>query len=72
MEAMVDPSRTSVRFNIFVAPTECVRGLRVRYHVPAAPGLTRSISWCAEVKAMDVDAQTVTEWDEYNAAAGCI
>ena len=72
MEAMVDPSRTSVRFNIFVAPTECVRGLRVRYHVPAAPGSTRSISWCAEVKAMDVDAQTVTEWDEYNAAAGCI
>ena len=44
MGAMVDPSRTSVRVNIFVAPTECEVGLRVRYHVPAAPGSTRSIS----------------------------
>ena len=69
----MDPSRTSVRFIIFVAKTECVRGLRVRYHVPAALGSTRSISWYAEVKAMDVDAQTVTlEWDEYNTATGCI
>jgi hypothetical protein len=30
MEAMVDPTRTSVRFNIFVAPTQCEVGLRVR------------------------------------------
>ena len=73
MGAMVDPSRTSVRVNIFVAPTECEVGLRVRYHVPAAPGSTRSITWCAEVKDMDVDAQTVTlERDEYNALVGCI
>jgi hypothetical protein len=54
MKAMVDPSRTSVRVNIFVAPTECEVGLRVRYHVPAALGSTRSITWCAEVKAVDV------------------
>ena len=60
MEAMVDPTRTSVRFNIFVAPTQCEVGLRVRYHVPAAQGSTRSITFCADVKAMDVDAQTVT------------
>jgi hypothetical protein len=73
MEAMVDPSRTSVRVNIFVAPTECEVGLRVRYHVPAALGSTRSITWCARVKAVDVDAQTVTlQWDEYNATAGWI
>ena len=71
MEAMVDPTRTSVRVNIFVAPTQCEVGLPVRYHVPAALGSTRSITWCAEVKTMDVDAQTVTlQRDEYNAAAG--
>ena len=73
MEAMVDLSRTSVRVNIFVAPTECEVGLRVRYHVPVAPGSTRSIMWCVDVKDMDVDAQTVTlERDKYNALAGCI
>ena len=67
MEAMVDPARTSVRFNIFVAPTQCKVGLHVRYHVPAAQGSTRSITFCAEVKAMDVDAQTVTlVSDEYD------
>jgi hypothetical protein len=60
MEAMVDPARTSVRFNIFVAPTQCEVGLLVRYHVPVAQGSTRSITFCADVKAMDVDAQTVT------------
>jgi hypothetical protein len=71
MEAMVDPTRTSVRINIFVAPTECEKDLRVRYHVPAALGSTRSITWCAEVKAKYVDAQTVTlERDEYDAARG--
>jgi hypothetical protein len=40
----------------------------VRYHVPAAEGstgfefglTTRPITFCAEVKAVDVDAQTVT------------
>ena len=73
MEAMVDLARTSVRFNIFVAPTQCEVGLRVRYHVPAALGSTRSITWCARVKAVDVDAQTVTlERDEYDAARGRI
>ena len=67
MEAMVDPARTSVRFNIFVAPTQCKVGLHVRYHVPAAQGSTRSITFCAAVKAMDVDAQTVTlVSDEYD------
>jgi hypothetical protein len=68
MEAMVDLARTSVRFNIFVAPTQCEVGLRVRYHVPVAEGstgfefglTTRPITFCAEVKAVDVDAQTVT------------
>jgi hypothetical protein len=63
---MVDPARTSVRFNIFVAPTQCKVGLHVRYHVPAAQGSTRSITFCADVKAVDVDAQTVTlVSDEY-------
>ena len=72
---MVDPTRTSVRVNIFVAPTQCEVGLRVRYHVPAAEGstgfefglTTRPITFCAEVKAVDVDAQTVTlESDRYD------
>jgi hypothetical protein len=68
MEAMVDLARTSVRFNIFVAPTQCEVGLRVRYHVPAAEGsTTRPITFCADVKAVDVDAQTVTlESDRYD------
>jgi hypothetical protein len=68
MEAMVDLARTSVRFNIFVAPTQCEVGLRVRYHVPAAEGsTTRPITFCADVKAVDVDARTVTlESDGYD------
>jgi hypothetical protein len=60
MEAMVDLARTSVRFNIFVAPTQCKVGLRVRYHVPVVEGSTWPITFCADVKAVDVDAQTVT------------
>jgi hypothetical protein len=67
MEAMVDLARTSVRFNIFVAPTQCEVGLRVRYHVPVVEGSTWPITFCADVKAVDVDAQTVTlESDKYD------
>ena len=64
LATVVDPDRTTVRYNIFVAPMECEVGLRVLHHVPTALGSTWSDCWSGEVTAMDVGAQTVTlAWD---------